>query len=109
MVTSYGMSEALGPVAFDEGKASPFLETGLSRVRGNYSEALARRIDQEVRHLLEAQQLRVRELLGAREATLRKAAEQLLERETLSGEELAELIASPGEQTPAAEPRRDAA
>jgi len=110
MVTSYGMSEALGPVTFDEGKASPFLETGPSRVRGNYSEALARRIDEEVRHIIEAQQARVRELLGAREAVLRKAAQQLLVRETLSGEELAELIAAPGAQAPvAAAPRLGAA
>jgi cell division protease FtsH len=108
MVTSYGMSESLGPVSFDDGKASPFLETGPSRVRGNYSEALARRVDDEVRHLLEAQHARVRELLGAREAVLRKAAARLLERETLSGEELAELVAEPGQSQPRT-PSRDAA
>jgi cell division protease FtsH len=109
MVTTYGMSEALGLVTFDEGKASPFLEAGLSRARGNYSEALARRIDDEVRHIIEAQHARVRELLGAREAALRKAAEQLLVRETLTGEELAGLISAPEAPASAARPRRDAA
>ncbi len=109
MVTSYGMSEALGPVTFDDGKASPFLETGPSRVRGNYSEALARRIDDEVRQLIEAQHARVRELLGAREAVLRKAAVRLLEKETLSGEELAALVAEPGQSAPLAQSSRDAA
>jgi cell division protease FtsH len=109
MVASYGMSEALGLVTLDDGKASPFLESGPSRVRGNYSEALARRIDDEVRHILEAQHARVRELLGAREEVLRKAARQLLVKETLSGEELAELIAAPSAQAPAAAPQRDAA
>ncbi|WP_224248864.1 ATP-dependent zinc metalloprotease FtsH [Hyalangium gracile] len=109
MVASYGMSESLGPVTFDDGKASPFLETGPSRVRGNYSEAIARRIDDEVRHLLEAQHARVRELLGAREAVLRKAAARLLEKETLSGEELAALVAEPGSGKPLEPPARDAA
>ncbi|MBN1208948.1 MAG: AAA family ATPase, partial [Myxococcaceae bacterium] len=109
MVTSYGMSEALGPVIFDEPKASPFLETGLPRGRGNYSEALARRIDEEVRHIIEAQHARVRELLGKREAVLRKAAGQLLEKETLSGEELAALVSELGAAAPATGPARDAA
>jgi cell division protease FtsH len=109
MVTTYGMSETLGPVTFEDGKASPFLEAGPSRVRGNYSEALARRIDDEVRHLLEAQHARVRGLLGEREAVLRRAAVRLLEQEVLSGEELAALIAEPGAGTPPAPSARDAA
>jgi cell division protease FtsH len=81
---------------FDDGKSSLFLETGPSRVRGNYSEALARRIDDEVRRILETQHARVREVLGSREQELRHAVVQLLEKETLSGMELAVMAAEIG-------------
>jgi cell division protease FtsH len=96
MVTTYGMSEALGLATFDDGKTSLFLERGPSHVRGNYSEALARRIDDEVRRILETQQARVREVLGSREQVLRHAVVQLLEKESLSGMELAVMAAEIG-------------
>jgi cell division protease FtsH len=101
MVTTYGMSEALGLATFDDGKTSLFLETGPSRVRGNYSEALARRIDDEVRRILETQHARVREVLGSRERVLRHAVVQLLEKETLSGMDLAVMAAEIGASAPA--------
>jgi cell division protease FtsH len=112
MVVSYGMNEMMGLVTFDEGKGSAFLETGPSRGRGHYSEALAQRIDDEVASILERQRNRVRDLLGKREQSLRRAALRLLEKETLSGEELRTLVTPPGPNlTPAPfpPPTRDAA
>jgi cell division protease FtsH len=110
MVVSYGMSDALGLVTFDEGNGSAFLESGPSRTRGVYSEAIARRIDEEVGCILQAQRVRVRELLGKREQALRRAARSLLEKETLTGEELAALMAPSTTLTPAPlPPNRDAA
>ncbi|KFE60623.1 ATP-dependent zinc metalloprotease FtsH [Hyalangium minutum] len=111
MVVSYGMTEVLGLATFDEGRGSAFLESGPSRTRGNYSEGLARRIDDEVGNILKGQHARVRELLGKREQVLRRAAHTLLQKETLSGEELTALVAAPGSSiTPAPPPpNRDAA
>jgi cell division protease FtsH len=96
MVMSYGMGEALGLVTVDPGRRSLFLESGPAGGRGEYSEALAERIDAEVRGILDTQAERVRGLLGAREAVLRHAAKRLLEREVLSGEELAALLKEQG-------------
>jgi len=112
MVVSYGMSEALGLVTLEDGKGSSFLETGPSRGRGYYSEALAQRIDDEVSSILERQRSRVRELLGKREQVLRRAALKLLEKETLSGEELRALVTLTGPSltpAPLPPPTRDAA
>ncbi|HZI13816.1 MAG TPA: ATP-dependent zinc metalloprotease FtsH [Myxococcus sp.] len=92
MVKSYGMGEALGLVTLDSGKRALFLESGPGSGRAEYSEALAERIDAEVRAILDAQADRVRRLLGEREEVLRRAARRLLEREVLSGEELTALL-----------------
>jgi cell division protease FtsH len=92
MVTSYGMSEALGLVTLDSGKQALFLESGQGGARGEYSQALAERVDAEVRAIMDAQAGRVRKLLGEREEVLRRAARRLLEREVLSGEELQALL-----------------
>ncbi|MBZ4419408.1 ATP-dependent zinc metalloprotease FtsH [Myxococcus sp. RHSTA-1-4] len=100
MVMTYGMGQALGLVTVDPGRRPLFLETGMAGGRGEYSEALAERIDGEVRGIVDAQAERVRGLLGEREAVLRHAAQRLLEREVLSGEELAALLR--GESVPAA-------
>ena len=57
------------------------------------SEATARVVDEEVRRLVEEGQSRAREILAARQGQLRRLAEALLERETLSGEDIAALLA----------------
>ncbi|NMO14888.1 ATP-dependent zinc metalloprotease FtsH [Pyxidicoccus fallax] len=106
MVMTYGMSEALGLVTLSPGQRSLFLESGPAGARGEYSEALAERIDAEMRGIMDAQAERVRRLLGEREGVLRHAARRLLEREVLSGEELAALLK---EQAVAAAPERSAA
>jgi cell division protease FtsH len=92
MVRAYGMSEELGPISV-EPERRPFLpEAGFRSERGDYSEALARRIDQEVRALVERQRARATLLLSERLPALRRAALELLRKETLSGEELTALV-----------------
>ncbi|HEX5753446.1 MAG TPA: ATP-dependent zinc metalloprotease FtsH [Archangium sp.] len=107
MVKGYGMSDSLGPVTFDLERRSPLHDAGLPEPRGDYSEELARRIDQEIRGILDSQHARVTRVLSEHIELLRAGAAQLLAREVMSGEELAALVALGEETTPG--PVRDAA
>ena len=99
MVKSYGMSEKMGQVSFDQDQQPMFLQNGQGSGPGDYSEETARDIDVEVRHIIDAQYVRVTELLGSQEEVLRKAAERLLEKEVISGDEL-KAIVSPSSDGP---------
>jgi cell division protease FtsH len=102
MVTRYGMSERLGPLTFGNGAGPGFLRKnglGWEGAEREYSEDTARRIDEEVRRIVEDGYARVRTLLRAKKDTLLRAAEVLKQRETLDGEELRRLLA--GEPVPA--------
>ncbi|HSD28216.1 MAG TPA: ATP-dependent zinc metalloprotease FtsH, partial [Vicinamibacteria bacterium] len=103
MVMRYGMSERLGPLTFGGDGAGPgFLRRNGAGWEGGereYSEETARAIDEEVRRIVEETYDRVRGLLGAKKATLLRAAEVLKRRETLEGDELRRLLA--GEPVPA--------
>ncbi len=94
MVKAYGMSEKLGQVSLERDRQSIFLQTGPSQTPGDYSEQTSREIDCEVRLFIDEQYERARNLITSQEATLRKAAQVLLEKETISGEELKALAAS---------------
>jgi cell division protease FtsH len=87
MVTNFGMSPALGSVSLEHDR--PLLDAAAARTRREHSEATAREIDLEIRRIVDAQRVRARKLLEERLPALRAAARLLLERETLSGEELA--------------------
>lgn len=91
MVKAYGMSEQLGQVSFQEGPQATFL--GQNAERGEYSEATARDIDVAVRRILETQYRRTIHLLIAHLTLLQNAAQLLLQKETMSGEELAVMLA----------------
>ena len=101
MVKSYGMSEKMGQMSFDHDQQPMFLQNGQGSGPGDYSEETAREIDAEVRHIIDVQYTRVTELLGSQEEVLRKAAERLLEKEVISGEELKAIVfpASDGHNT----------
>jgi len=94
MVKAYGMSEKLGQVSLERDRQSIFLQTGPSQTPGDYSEQTSREIDCEVRLLIDEQFERARNLITSQEAILRKAAQVLLEKETISGEELKALASS---------------
>jgi cell division protease FtsH len=91
MVTSFGMSAAIGPLSFDRG-GGPFAPP-FALDRAPVSEAVAEQIDREVRRILDEQHARSRRLLRERLGTLRTAAHRLLEQETLDGAELQALMA----------------
>ncbi len=92
MVKEYGMSERLGPVAFDKPRRSPFLLSPEGDGRSEYSEETAQAIDREVRAILEASQERVRVLLRAHRQTLERLAARLLEQEVIEASELKRIL-----------------
>lgn len=85
MVTKYGMSDVIGPVSYDEG-GEVFIGRDFGHSK-NYSEKTAADIDAEVRNILEKQFEKTEELLKAHMPVLSAVAEELLEKETIDGEE----------------------
>ena len=96
MIKAYGMSDQLGQISFDQDHQPIFLPGVQSPGPSDYSEETARAIDAEIRRIIDAQYARVTELLRSKTQILKSAAQALLEKETLSGEEL-RAIASPAD------------
>jgi len=92
MIKTYGMSERLGQVSFEGDRQPLFLSAGRTQGGGEYSEATAREIDNEVRRIIDEQYTRVKRLLADRLQELRKAAAVLLVKETITGEELQAIL-----------------
>ncbi|GAC1341023.1 MAG: ATP-dependent zinc metalloprotease FtsH [Candidatus Dormibacteria bacterium] len=101
MVTEWGMSDKLGPLAFGEKNEMVFLGRDLGEQR-NYSEDVAGEIDQEVHALVDNAFLRAKEVLRSREPVLRALAERLLEVETMDAAEMDRVIAETEGQGPPA-------
>ena len=92
MITQYGMSRVLGPVAYDSGKDHQvFLGRDLNNQR-DYSEEVASEIDKEVRRYIEEAYEECRTLLTDNVDKLHIIAEALIEKETLEAAELKELV-----------------
>ncbi len=91
MITEYGMSEELGPMTYGTRQDQVFLGRDLMRQR-NYSEEVASKIDQAVRHIVLQQYERAKSILIQHRATLNRIALELIERETLDGRELQEIL-----------------
>ena len=94
MIKAYGMSPTLGQVSFDRDPRPLFLQTGQPQPTGEYSEQTAREIDDEVRRIVDEQYARVKSLLAERLGILRQAAAVLLQQETITGEELRDIVAA---------------
>jgi cell division protease FtsH len=86
MICEYGMSEALGGVAFPDERRADF--SGLP----GFSEEIMRQIDLEVRRLVDEAHEQARQVVAGSQEVLGRIAEALLERETLSAEELEALV-----------------
>jgi len=91
MVCDWGMSESLGPLAFGKKEEQIFLGREISQHR-DYSEQTAERIDAEVRRLVMHGYETAKRLLQENFAILKRLSESLLERETLSGEEIEAIV-----------------
>ena len=86
MVTKYGMSENLGTMAIGNSRDNPFLGRDYYEER-NYSESVAKQIDEEVHSIVERAHQRATEILTTHREQLDAIVRALLERETLDREE----------------------
>jgi cell division protease FtsH len=101
MVTEWGMSEKLGPLAFGTKEELVFLGRDLGEHR-NYSEEVAGEIDQEVHSLVDNAYLTAKKVLTLRRGTLQALASHLIEVESMDRAEMDELIQQVEEGTPQA-------
>jgi cell division protease FtsH len=93
MVTRFGMSDRLGPVALGRQQGNMFLGRDIASER-DFSEETAAAIDDEVRNLVEQAYRRAKQVMQENQAVLDKLAEMLVEKETVDSEELQELLAN---------------
>jgi cell division protease FtsH len=92
MVTRWGLSDELGTVAYGENQDEVFLGYQVARQQ-NISEETSRKIDTEIKRLVESGYTEAKEILEERRAELETLAKGLLEFETLTGEEIKDLLA----------------
>ncbi len=91
MVTHWGMSEKLGPVAFRRGEEHIFLGREMTQQR-DFSEHTAQIIDDEIRSLIQEIEQKTREMLEQHRTDLESLAQALLEKETLEADEIQALL-----------------
>ena len=91
MVTEFGMSEKLGPLAFGKHDEMVFLGRGIGEQR-NYSDDVARQIDDEVRLIIDSAYARAQDVLTRHRDKLDALAAQLVEKETLDAVEFEALF-----------------
>ncbi|UTD27281.1 ATP-dependent zinc metalloprotease FtsH [Bradyrhizobium sp. WD16] len=91
MVTRWGLSDELGTVSYGENQDEVFLGMSVSRTQ-NVSEATAQKIDVEIRRLVEEGYQEATHILTTKRDQLETLAKGLLEFETLSGDEINDLL-----------------
>jgi cell division protease FtsH len=96
MVTHWGMSDRIGPVAFRAGEEHLFLGKEIQEPR-DFSEHTAKIIDEEVSRILHEADERARTLLGENRDDLDRLSEALVKREVLTLPEIEEILAGAGD------------
>jgi cell division protease FtsH len=91
MVMRFGMSERLGPRVFGHDRSQPFLGRDMG-AEPDYSDEVAREIDDEIRRIVEEAHQTAREILGDKREQLDRISGILLERETLEAEQFVDLL-----------------
>jgi len=91
MVTEYGMSDRLGPLTLGRRHGNPFLGRDLMEDR-NYSEEVAKAIDEEVRMIMDDCYSRARKILEDNRETMDRIVAVIRERETIEREEFEALM-----------------
>jgi len=87
MVTQYGLSEKLGPIAYAEDEGEVFLGQSIARTKSISSDT-AKLIEEEIRRFVTEGYDRARQVLTDRNADWERLAQALLEYETLTGDEI---------------------
>jgi cell division protease FtsH len=112
MVMRFGMSERLGPRVFGHDRGQPFLGREFSS-EPDYSDEIAREIDDEIRRIVESAHQSAKTLLSDNSEQLERISKLLLERETIEADEFVallegkpdhEVFKDDEESTPPAEP-----
>ena len=96
MVTQWGMSERVGPVAFSNNEDEPFLGREMAHEHRTFSEKTAQIIDEEVAKILRSAADRAFQILTEHRDKLDTLADALLEREVLDAEDIQKLIGPSG-------------
>jgi len=91
MVTEFGMSAELGTVRLGTSRSEPFLGRDHGHT-ADYSEAVAARVDSEVRRIIDEAHSTARDILTTHRVALDRLAEALIERETLDASEVDDLL-----------------
>ena len=93
MVTRFGMSDRLGPVALGRQNGNMFLGRDIASDR-DFSDTTAAAIDEEVRNLVDEAYRRAKDVLLTNKHVLDKLAAMLIEKETVDADELQEVLAN---------------
>jgi cell division protease FtsH len=92
MVTTYGMSKVLGPLAYEKGQQNNFLGDGIMNPRRMVSNDTAKAIDEEVKEIVETAHQQALAILNQNRDLLEQIAQQILEVEVIEGEKLQSLL-----------------
>ena len=93
----YGMSERLGPRVFGHDRCQPFLGREFSS-EPDYSDEIAREIDDEIRRIVEEAHQTAKDILAERREELDRISKILLERETIDAEQFVALLEGASEE-----------
>ncbi|MGI9019937.1 MAG: ATP-dependent zinc metalloprotease FtsH [Solirubrobacterales bacterium] len=91
MVMRYGMSERLGPRVFGHDRSQPFLGREFG-TQADYSDEIAREIDDEIRRIVEEGHQTAKGILGEHKEELDRISKILLDRETIDAEQFVQLL-----------------
>jgi cell division protease FtsH len=100
MVTKWGLSEALGPLMYDEGGEEVFLGRSAAQPSKAMSDETALAIDKEVRHIIDECYAKARQLLDDNRDKLDVMAEALMQYETIDSEQIDDIMAGSSPRPP---------
>ncbi|MGK7927946.1 MAG: ATP-dependent zinc metalloprotease FtsH4 [Spirulina sp.] len=92
MVTTYGMSKVLGPLAYEKGQQNSFLGDGMMNPRRNVSDSTAKAIDAEVKEIVENGHQQAIAILEKNRDLLEAIATEILAEEVIEGDKLQEFL-----------------
>jgi cell division protease FtsH len=92
MVTRYGMSDLLGPMVYGENEGEVFLGRSITRTV-NMSEETMRKVDAEIRKIIDQQYAVARQLLEDNRDKVEAMAHALLELETIDADQIDDIMA----------------
>jgi cell division protease FtsH len=95
MITEYGMSENLGPVTYEQNNGPVFLGRDYGKDK-NFSEAIATEIDKEIRFIIHSCYEKATAVIKENQELLKTLAKYLLAVETLTKEDIDEIVATNG-------------